>query len=85
VGGPSPDVAHRLESGLGLTGQGLEEPGKPSVLHRRRRRRRRRHRRRRMIASSSEFILLLLPCGCCGPSVTVREASSKSQATQGRM
>ena len=58
MGCPSPDVARWLESDLGLTGPGLEEPGKPSAL-RRRRRRRRRH---RMIASSSEFILLLLPC-----------------------
>jgi hypothetical protein len=48
------DVARRLESDLGLTGPGLEEPGKPNALRRRR--------RRHMIASSSEFILLLLPC-----------------------
>jgi hypothetical protein len=54
MGCPSPDVARWLESDLGLTGPGLEEPGKPSALRRRR--------RRRMIASSSEFILLLLPC-----------------------
>jgi hypothetical protein len=47
------DVARRLESDLGLTGPGLEEPGKPNALRRR---------RRHMIASSSEFILLLLPC-----------------------
>ena len=52
MGCPSPDVARWLESDLGLTGPGLEEPGKPSALRR----------RRRMIASSSEFILLLLPC-----------------------
>jgi hypothetical protein len=49
------DVACRLESDLGLTGPGLEEPGKPNALRRRRR-------RRHMIASGSEFILLLLPC-----------------------
>jgi hypothetical protein len=52
MGCPSPDVARWLESDLGLTGPGLEEPGKPSALRR----------RRRMIASSSKFILLLLPC-----------------------
>jgi hypothetical protein len=58
IGGPSPDVARRLESDLAFTAPGPGEPGKPSALRR----------RRRMIASSSEFILLLLSCGCCGPS-----------------
>ena len=65
IGGPSPDVARRLESDLAFTAPGPGEPGKPSALRR----------RLRMIASSSEFILL--DCSCRVAAVALQTRSSR--------